>query len=222
MVGEVVGSQIDSAALISLDTVLRADGVQKIVVSTAGSAPAHTPVTFYVGMPSVNSAVGPALAGLGTTGPAGLPAEGYVLAAGLSAWAGHGGMAGADAAGTFYAVQTLRQLLVASGHRVVLHDVAIRDGLAMPIRGVIEGFYGPPWSTADRTSQFVFDGELKSNSYVYSPKDDPYLRAQWRDPYPPAQLAVIKQLADAATANHVTFTYALSPGLSICYSSASD
>ena len=222
VVGEIVGSQTDSAALTSLNAVLRADGVHKIVVSTAGSAPARTPVTFYVGTPSVNSAVGPALAGLGATGPAGLPAEGYVLAAGRSHGQATVVLAGADAAGTFYAVQTLRQLLVASGHRVVLHDVAIRDWPAMPIRGVIEGFYGPPWSTADRISQFVFDGELKMNAYVYSPKDDPYLRAQWRDPYPPAQLAVIKQLADAATANHVTFTYALSPGLSICYSSASD
>src|SRR6185437_1980296 len=58
--------------------------------------------------------------------------------------------------------------------------------------------------------------------YVYSPKNDPYLRDQWRDPYPPAQLAVLKTLVERATANPVQFTYALSPGLSVCYSSASD
>jgi hypothetical protein len=222
VVGEVVGSHTDSSALTSLDTVLRADGVHTMVVSAAGSAPPRTPVTFYVGTPSANSAVGPALTGLGAAGPEGLPAGSYVLAAGRSHGQATVVLAGADAAGTFYAVQTLRQLLVASGHRVALHDVAIRDWPAMPIRGVIEGFYGPPWSTADRISQFVFDGALKMNAYVYSPKDDPYLRAQWRDPYPPAQVAVIKELVDAASANHVTFTYALSPGLSICYSSASD
>jgi hypothetical protein len=222
VMGEVVGSHTDSSALTTLDTALRADGVHKIVVSTAGSAPPRTPVTLYVGTPSANSAVGPALAGLGVAGPEGLPAEGYVLAAGRSHGQATVVLAGVDATGTFYAVQTLRQLLVVSGQGAVLHDVAVRDWPAMPIRGVIEGFYGPPWSTDDRISQFVFDGELKMNTYVYSPKDDPYLRAQWREPYPPAQLAVIKKLVDAATANHVIFTYALSPGLSICYSSASD
>src|SRR6202042_3318914 len=79
VVGEVVGPDTDSAALASLDTVLRADGVKHIVVSDAGSAAPRTPVTFYVGTPSDNSAIDPALAGLGVTGPEGLPAEGYVL-----------------------------------------------------------------------------------------------------------------------------------------------
>jgi hyaluronoglucosaminidase len=220
--GEVVGHDTDPSALSTLNSVLRADGVHKIVVSDAGSAPPQAPVTFYVGTPSANPAVGPALAGLHVAGPQGLPDGGYVLAAGRDGGHATVVLAGADGAGTFYAVQTLRQLLVRRGPRAVLRDVAVRDWPAMPIRGVIEGFYGPPWSTADRISQFVFDGELKMNTYVYSPKDDPYLRAQWRQPYPPAQLAVIKKLVDAAAANHVTFTYALSPGLSICYSSASD
>jgi len=87
---------------------------------------------------------------------------------------------------------------------------------------VVEGFYGPPWSTADRLSQLDFLASTKQNVYVYSPKDDPYLRAQWRQPYPPDQLAVIRQLVDRAAADHVQFTYALSPGLSVCYSRDSD
>ena len=52
-------------------------------------------------------------------------------------------------------------------------------------RGVIEGFYGTPWSQQNRLAQLNFYGAHKMNTYVYSPKDDPYLRAQWRDPYPP-------------------------------------
>lgn len=58
--------------------------------------------------------------------------------------------------------------------------------------------------------------------YVYSPKDDDYLRARWRDEYPAAELALLKELVDRATADHVRFTYALSPGLSVCYSSDAD
>ena len=65
----------------------------------------------------------------------------------------------------------------------------------------------PPWSTADRLAQFDFFAATKQNTYVYSPKDDPYLRAKWREAYPSDQLAVIKQLVDRATSDHVEFTY---------------
>jgi hyaluronoglucosaminidase len=60
------------------------------------------------------------------------------------------------------------------------------------------------------------------NLYVYSPKDDAYLRHDWRVPYPAPRLGVLGKLAQRAAANHVTFTYTLSPGLSVCYSSAAD
>jgi hypothetical protein len=222
VVGEVVGQGTDGPALTALDAVLRANGVRQIVVRYDTQSKPQTPVTFVVGSTTVNTAVAPTLGQLGVAGPAGLPAEGYVLAAGRSGGTALVVLAGADGAGTFYAVQTLRQLLVRNGQHAQLGDVVVRDWPSMPIRGVIEGFYGPPWSTADRISQFVFDGQNKMNTYVYSPKDDPFLRAQWRDQYPPDQLAVIKQLIDAAAANHVTFTYALSPGLSICFSSPAD
>lgn len=218
-VGEVTGAQTDGPALTEVNTILKNAGVTHVVTASAGQGVPDTPVVVYVGGPSENSASAGALSALGVTGPAGLPAEGYVLAAGHSeSGTGIIVLSGVDGTGTFYAAQTLRQLV--QGRR--LHDVLVRDWPSMATRGVIEGFYGAPWSTADRISSFVFDGQNKMNTYVYSPKDDPYLRAQWRDPYPAAQLATIQQLVNAADANHVTFTYALSPGLSICFSSDSD
>ena len=223
-VGEVTGADTDPPGLSALNGVLREVGVQNITVSHPGQPVPDLPVIFYVGGPSENTASADALASLGVNGPAGLPAEGYVLAAGYPG-NGHPAvvvLSGAGGAGTFYAVQTLRQLIQRTPRPAQLQDVTVRDWPSMPLRGVIEGFYGPPWSTADRLSSFAFDGQNKMNTYVYSPKDDPYLRAQWRDPYPSDQLAVIKQLIDGAAANHVTFTYALSPGLSICFSSPSD
>jgi YVTN family beta-propeller protein len=211
-VGEVTGAGTDAPALREVNAVLTAAGVKHIVTGTAAA------VTVYVGGPSENPASAAVLAGLNAAGPGGLAPGGYALAAGQES--GHDVIvaSGVDGTGTFYAAQTLRQLV--QGRQV--GDVLVRDWPSMPVRGVIEGFYGAPWSTADRISSFVFDGQNKMNTYVYSPKDDPYLRAQWRDPYPPAQLAVIRQLAGAADASHVTFTYALSPGLSVCFSSASD
>jgi len=202
----------DADAVRAVRAVLDSAGVARVdEVSDANTARKGEPV-IYVGDGHA------ALDTLGVADASGLAAEGYVLATGTVA--GHPSVVldGHDASGTFYAAQTLRQLV--RGRTVP--GVLVRDWPTMPLRGVIEGFYGTPWSHAARLDQLDFYGTHKMNTYVYSPKDDPYLRAQWRDPYPADQLAQLKELVDRATANHVEFTYALSPGLSVCYSSAVD
>jgi hypothetical protein len=88
--------------------------------------------------------------------------------------------------------------------------------------GVIEGFYGTPWTHRDRLDLLRFMGRQRMNVYVYAPKDDPYHRTRWRDAYPPRERALLQQLADTATANGVALWYAISPGLSITYSSPAD
>jgi hyaluronoglucosaminidase len=65
-------------------------------------------------------------------------------------------------------------------------------------------------------------GEHRMNTFEYAPKDDPYHRERWREPYPADKLAELGELVDRAIANHVDFTFALSPGLSICYTSEAD
>jgi hyaluronoglucosaminidase len=151
--------------------------------------------------------------------PADLPAEGYVLAAfGRSDGSASVVLAGANAAGTFYAAQTLRQL---TGEGPVA-GVAVVDRPAMRHRGAIEGFYGSPWTAEERLDQLAFYGRFKLNTYVYAPKDDPYHRDQWREPYPPDRLEGLNTLVDTAVANHVHFTFAVSPGVSICYSDPAD
>ena len=222
-VGLVTGTETDSSALRVVKQALTSAGVTRFVVASDTQPTPDAPIDVWVGGPSENSASDAALSALGLAGPANLPAEGYVLGVGRDANdQARVVLSGVDATGTFYAAQTLRQLIVASAGRNWLAGVAIRDWPSTPVRGAIEGFYGPPWTTADRLSQFDFYAATKQNTYVYSPKDDPYLRSKWRDPYPADQLAVIKQLVDRATSDHVQFTYALSPGLSVCYSSKSD
>ncbi|HEX6445174.1 MAG TPA: beta-N-acetylglucosaminidase domain-containing protein, partial [Streptosporangiales bacterium] len=222
-VGLVTGTGTDASAVAAVRKVLTGAGVRTIVTAGDHDPMPDAPVVVWVGGPSENSASASALKALGITGTSGLPEEGYVLGIGRdSDDQARVVLAGADGTGTFYAAQTLRQLVVSQSGRNWLPGVSVRDWPASPLRGVIEGFYGPPWSTADRLAQFDFYAATKQNVYVYSPKDDPYLRAQWRTPYPPDQLAVIKQLVDRATADHVQFTYAISPGLSVCYSSDAD
>ena len=45
-----------------------------------------------------------------------------------------------------------------------------------PESGVVEGFYGRPWTEAERRMMLHFLGEHGMNLYVYAPKDDPYHR----------------------------------------------
>ncbi len=90
------------------------------------------------------------------------------------------------------------------------------------LRGVIEGFYGPPWSHAARCSAIAFLAERGMNAYVYAPKSDPKHREEWRVPYSAAELAQFRELADACRASATRFGFAVSPGLDIDYDSAAD
>ena len=84
-----------------------------------------------------------------------------------------------DARGAYYGVQTLVQLLALPQ----LPLIEIADYPDIPYRGVVEGFYGTPWSHEARLSQLDFYGRNKMNTYIYGPKDDPYHRTpHWRNP----------------------------------------
>jgi hyaluronoglucosaminidase len=153
-----------------------------------------------------------------------LPPEGYVLAVGQSRSSGqsdarkHVVLNGVDTNGTYYAARTLAQLVLGNE----LTGIQIRDWPTLRYRGSIEGFYGTPWSHADRLDHLDYLGDHRMNTYEYAPKDDPYHREQWRDAYPADKLAELGELVERARRNKVDFTFALSPGLSISYTSDSD
>jgi len=90
------------------------------------------------------------------------------------------------------------------------------------IRGVIEGFYGRPWTHAERLDLIAFCGEEGFDTWVHAPKDDPYHRERWRDPYPADELARLAELAAAAGRAGIELTCAIAPGLSIQYDSERD
>jgi len=101
-------------------------------------------------------------------------------------------------------------------------EVTIADYPSFPIRGVVEGFYGKPWTYAQRLDMLRFEGQHGMNVYYYGPKDDPYHRRLWREPYPPEDMKQLGALADAARENFVDFSFAISPGLSMVYSSETE
>lgn len=90
------------------------------------------------------------------------------------------------------------------------------------MRGVVEGFYGPPWSPADRVSVLAFLASRGMNAYVYAPKDDPRHRSRWRDPYPIHDFEALTATAQHCRDMGVRFAYAISPGLDIDYHSPDD
>ena len=85
------------------------------------------------------------------------------------------------------------------------------------LRGIVEGFYGDPWNFDIRADLLKFCGEYNLNSYIYAPKDDPYHRDKWREPYPDDKIKELKNLVDIALQNNVHFIFAVSPGLDLHY-----
>lgn len=120
-------------------------------------------------------------------------------------------IAGQDERGTFYGVQTLRQLLKDNQ----LPEVEIKDFPSIGSRGVVEGFYGTPWSHEARLRQLEFYGDNKMNTYIYGPKDDPYHSARWREPYPENEAKQLQELVQIAKENEVNFVWAIHPGQDI-------
>jgi hyaluronoglucosaminidase len=87
------------------------------------------------------------------------------------------------------------------------------------IRGLIEGFYGMPWTHEERLDLIRFCAGHDLNTWVHAPKDDPYHRSRWREPYPDGELEQLAELVGEADRVGVDFAYAIAPGLDVCYSS---
>ncbi|GAA2100571.1 hypothetical protein GCM10009759_33540 [Kitasatospora saccharophila] len=246
----VLADSADGPAVDAVRALLARAGATE--VRTAAQAPEHPAagsLVVYVGGPyeGAGGAVDRALRQIAvadglkdTEVPqlAGLPAGGYLLAAGrLPADDGAGGaygavvLAGVDGAGTFYAAQSLAQLLApigpgqgqGGGGDRGFPGVLLRDwpsGAAR--RGTAESFYGAPWSSEQRLALVDFLGRTKQDYFLYAPGGDPYRLQRWREAYPRREAAELAELTARARANHVTVAYSVAPGQSFCFSSGKD
>ncbi|MDC1106425.1 beta-N-acetylglucosaminidase domain-containing protein [Prolixibacteraceae bacterium] len=118
---------------------------------------------------------------------------------------------GFDNRGVHYGLQTLSQLLNQGCARIEIIDFP-----DIKHRGVVEGFYGTPWSFEDRKRQLEFYGDCRLNTYIYGPKNDPFHSSpNWRNPYPKKEANEITALAEIAKKNRVDFIWAIHPGKDI-------
>ena len=126
---------------------------------------------------------------------------------------------GATSDAAFYGLVTLGQILDQADGEV--RDLLIEDYASIEFRGFIEGFYGT-WSHENRKSIMEYCGQFKMNSYLYGPKNDPYHRGQWKDPYPDDKLAELQELVELGRETKVQFVWAAHPGGSIDLGSEED
>ena len=117
-------------------------------------------------------------------------------------------IAGNDGSGTYYGVQTFIQM--ASQPNVMCATVT--DFPSVPQRGLVEGYYGNPYSEADRMGLLEMFGEMKMNVYIYGPKDDAYHKSKWREEYPADLAKKITEYVNVAKANKIEFMWAIHPG----------
>jgi hypothetical protein len=91
--------------------------------------------------------------------------------------------------------------------------------MAWAIAGIIEGFYGRPWTWDERAEVMRFCHERGMRDYIYAPKDDPKHRADWRSPY---DTDVLDGFARLAAEDTLRVGFGISPGLTIDCASGED
>ena len=90
------------------------------------------------------------------------------------------------------------------------------------VRGVIEGFYGTPWTHEQRLRGLAHFSDFGFNRYLLAPKDDPWHRYDWRSELSADFLSRVSDLMAQGRKNAITVAVAISPGLTVEYSDASD
>jgi len=82
---------------------------------------------------------------------------------------------------------------------------------AMPDLGIIEGFFGPPWSWRERMAVVDRLAPAGYGFYHYAPKGDAHLRRAWQVPHPPEEAAAIAAFAAHCRARGLRFGIGLTP-----------
>ncbi len=80
-----------------------------------------------------------------------------------------------------------------------------------PELGIIEGYYGGPWTWEERADQVSFLAPHGFRFFMYAPKADTFLRKRWRDDAPAGTTEALATLAAHCRASGVRFGVGLSP-----------
>lgn len=128
---------------------------------------------------------------------------------------------GEDTDAVFCGLASLEQIL--DQGTTDLPCVTIYDYADVKNRGIIEGYYGVPYSAEVTKDLFRFMARYKMNTYMYGAKSDPYHSRYWGDPYPtvitPDQQRIgyltqdmMRDITKVAHETKVNFIWAIHPG----------
>lgn len=77
--------------------------------------------------------------------------------------------------------------------------------------GILEIFFGPPWTMEERGDWADFLAHQGFDFYIYGPKADACLRKKWREPWPDEYLTLLGVLSGEFRMRGLKFGVALSP-----------
>ncbi|MEX0604703.1 MAG: beta-N-acetylglucosaminidase domain-containing protein [Marinobacter sp.] len=77
--------------------------------------------------------------------------------------------------------------------------------------GIIEGFFGQPWSWEERERVCETLASQGYGFYLYAPKADPFLRRRWMEPHPPETSQALTSFGQFCRARGMRFGIGLSP-----------
>lgn len=128
----------------------------------------------------------------------------------------------------FYGLASLEWMLDAG--TADMKCVTIYDYADMQSRGLVEGYYGYPYSVSVKRDLMKFMMRMKMNTYLYGAKSDPYHSDYWKQAYPTSVTAeqeangwlsqdMIKEITTEAKETKVNFIWAIHPGNSFLGSS---
>ena len=128
---------------------------------------------------------------------------------------------GEDTDAVFCGLASLEQML--DQGTTDLPCVTIYDYADVKNRGIIEGYYGVPYSAEVTKDLFRFMTRYKMNTYMYGAKSDPYHSRYWGDPYPTTitedqqrigylNQDMMRDITKVASETKVNFIWAIHPG----------
>lgn len=121
----------------------------------------------------------------------------------------------------FFGLASLEQILEQG--KTDLPCVNIYDYADQQSRGLVEGYYGYPYTVAVKKDLMKFMMRHKMNTYMYGAKSDPYHSQYWKQAYPTSLTAeqekngwlsqdMVKDIATTSQATKVNFIWAIHPG----------
>lgn len=114
-----------------------------------------------------------------------------------------------DSDALYFGLSTLEFIFEQSEDSV--RTLKIKDYSQSELRGFIEGYYGVPWTSKQRQELMRFGSKVKTNIYIYAPKDDVYHSTSWRSLYSEKDLKVLKEQVETGRITKTRLAWAIHP-----------